>query len=171
MSLITAIRHDQSTGRFYIDLDGQYAAMVRESIFPALKVAVGQEISLDELMLRERQAFAMTYQAGNGAAGRLNRVQSFIESIDPQIAVLSYGGELAEKNTDLRMHVRGHPERPFMFIVVSGSDKRHGTSYWLRPSKLKFWHKHPNFDVWAILAYRPDEELVFLRLNAAEHYP
>lgn len=171
MSKITAIRPDERTGRFYIYLDGHYAARVSASIFPKLNLSLGMDIERDEIERRERQAFSENYQKTSGAEERISCIISFIESIDPQISVMLCGGDLTKRKTDLILSVKGHPETPFMFIEISGLNRRHGTSYWLRPSKLNYLHRHPRQDVWAILAYEPDRDLVFLRLDAAERYP
>ena len=58
-----------------------------------------------------------------------------------------------------------------MLVEVTGTEFMRGTTYWVRPDKLKYSENHPTEDVWlALHILNPVEKYVFIKPNPNKRY-
>lgn len=183
MPTITEIRHVAKSERYWIFVDGQYCTSVRVRTFPALELAVGQEISCDEVIELEKFHWKHKYgeKAWEKEKVRIDRVRNIIETKFPRLKV-SVVGFGADSNKFLGEHPdeSGKPDlliegrdsgRKYCMLEVSGTEYMRGDSYWVRPDKLSYAQKNPTEDVWVCLHYsQPSEKLVFIRPKPETDY-
>jgi hypothetical protein len=183
MPIITEIRHVVKSERYWIFVDGQYCTSVRARTFPALALAVGQEITCDKVIDLEKFHWKHKYgeQAWEKEKVRIDRVTNIIETKFPglKVSVVGFG---ADSNAFLAEHPdeSGKPDlliegresgRKYCMLEVSGTEIMRGDSYWVRPDKLSYAQKHPTEDVWVCLHYsQPSEKLVFIRPKPETEY-
>ena len=165
-------------------IDGAKCTPVRERIWPALKLSVGSEITCAELKDREKFHWKLEYQkqaAWEKEQKRLRVVTHYIQRLDPRLQVTTTGF-----GADTTALILEHPPEsgrpdievfaplradPLMLIEVTGTERMRGTTYWVRPDKLRYAQNHPELDVWVILHYAESEEkLVFIKPRRGVEY-
>lgn len=138
-------------------------------------IDVGTEISCDEFKKREAFFFKERYRNHWPLEQRrLKRVAAKLKELDARagVEVVGFGAntdELIEKHPDvtgapdLRL-VEGCGQTEVLRVEVSGTKKRRGDSFWVRPDKIEFARNNLDVDYFIILHYeQPEEEFVYIR--------
>lgn len=184
MPRITYIRYNESSKRYWIYIDRQYCTSIRARTFPGMNLAVGQEITCDELNELEKFHWKNTYgqTAWKKEKIRIERVVELLKSIDKQIAVniKGFGANTTalikdhpdeSGKPDLEVVLDNNRQHSIMSIEVTGTETKRGDGYWIRPDKLEYSRNHPDENVWVILHYsRPREQFVFIQPDNNKHY-
>ncbi len=184
MSKITKIEYKKDRQRYWIFVDQNYCCSIRERTFQGMDLFIGQEISCEKI--KEMESFYWKEKYGKKAWEkekiRLNKVKNFIELIDSRILA-----KITGFGADTTNYIRSHPKetgRPdieivlkddqsviLLFVEVSGTEKKRGNDYWIRPDKLQYCQNHPDKDVWILLHYAlPEEKIVFIQPNLTKKY-
>lgn len=183
MPKITNIAHKPDRQRYWIYVDGNYCASVRERTFPAMGLTVGQEITCEKIQELEAHHWKHAYgsESWQQEKIRLGKVKALLESLDSriQVNVVGFGAGSTE-------FIAGHPDEAgkpdlevickdnqisVMLVEVSGTENMRGDTYWIRPDKLKYAKAHADEDVWIILHYAsPVEKFVFIKPDARAEY-
>jgi hypothetical protein len=179
MPKITRIVHKEQKNRHYVYVDGEYCTSIRDRTFPALNLSEGMEISCERI--KELESFHWKEKYGEDSWAReqvrLDRVIELLCSIDSRVRAKKVG--FGADNTvfiaahpevsgspDLSICLNDHQELQIMMVEVTGTERRRGSDYWVRPDKLDFCRNNPKKDIWIVLHYRdPDELFVFIRPN------
>lgn len=189
MPKITKIVHNSEKERYYIHVDGVYCASVRERTFPAMNIAVGSELTCDQVKELDNFHWKNVYGKKNkdGKSSwdrekiRLKKVRSLIEDIDPRIEaeIVGFGADSIDMilehpkesgKPDIEVHLRD-TKAVLIFVEVTGTEVMRGDSYWIRPDKLAYAEAHPDQDVWIILHYAtPSEKFVFIKPSPGKTY-
>lgn len=175
MGIITAIRYDHPTDRYAVFVNEALQAMIRAPIFHALRLAVGQRISKEDLALREQQQVRVLLRDGASKRDtfRQRRVSELLQQCHPEITVEIEGPTVsvaspayhpkAEGKPDLTVRLRGG-HLPVMAVEVAGADWRDGDTYFVRAERFRHALAHPDEESWIVLHYsQPDERFVFVR--------
>lgn len=179
MPKITAIEESWRGERKRIFVDDAFCVQVRNRTFGAMNLSIGQEISCAEL--RELEAHFWKHSYGEDSwekeKTRLRRVLDLLNWADAraEVSVTGFGADSTE-------FIEGHPDEPgkpdievklkgqnisIMMIEVTGTERRRGSDYWVRPDKLTYAQTHPELDVWLILHYaQPREKFVIIKPKA-----
>lgn len=183
MPKITDIIYKDAKERYWIYVDNQYCTSIRERTFPALNLNIGQDISCDEIKELENHHWKHAYgkDAWDKEKVRLNNVKDLIERLDNRVLV-----EIVGFGADTSDFISGHPDESgkpdlevkrrdndqvIFLIEVTGTESMRGTTYWVRPDKLKYVKNHPTEDVWLVLHYlNPIEKFVFIKPNPQRDY-
>lgn len=183
MPEITNIKYNADSERYWIYVDDRYCASIRSRTFPALNLNIGQIISCEEIKELENHHWKHAYgqSAWDKEKIRLTKVKELIESFDGRVLVdvVGFGADTNEfiaghpaesGKPDLEVKLRGDG-RVILFVEVTGTESMRGTTYWVRPDKLKYSNNHPAEDVWLVLHFmRPDEKFVFIKPNPNRQY-
>jgi len=183
MPKITKILHKPEKERYWIFVDGEYCASIRERTFPAMCLTVGQEISCQVIKDLENYHWKHAYghDAWEKEKVRLGKVRKLIETLDDRVAVeiVGFGADHAKfiaahpeeaGKPDMRVQTR-HGSIPVLLVEVTGTETMRGDTYWVRPDKLDYAQKYPDEDVWIILHYaQPQEKCVFIKPDHGHRY-
>ncbi len=183
MPTVTSIRFDKGKDRYFIDIDGKYCASIRSRTFPAMGIEIGRQISCEELVTLEKFHWKNVYgeTAWEQEKFRIKRVEKIITHVLPQIK-LNIVGFGADSNRRIEQHpdVSGSPDvevfgvtsgHKYCDLEVTGTKRKRGNTFWIRPDKIKFAQDNPNRNVWICLHYEePMEELVFIKPQREKLY-
>ncbi|MHB1880768.1 MAG: hypothetical protein ACYCPA_00930 [Acidithiobacillus sp.] len=183
MPKITRIEYKADRERYWIFVDDKYCTSIRARTFPALNLEVGQTISCEQIKELESHHWKHAYgqNAWDKEKVRLGKVKGLIESFDSRVLV-----EIVGFGADTNEFISGHPTesgkpdlevklrdggRILLLVEVTGTEFMRGTTYWVRPDKLKYSENHPTEDVWLVLHFlKPVEKFVFIKPNPQKHY-
>ncbi|UNE61906.1 hypothetical protein [Xanthomonas oryzae] len=183
MPKITRIEYKADRERYWIFVDGEYCTSIRARTFPALDLTVGQTISCEQIKELESHHWKHAYgqSAWDKEKIRLGKVKELIESFDGRVLV-----EVVGFGADTNTFISGHPTesgkpdlevklrdggRILLLVEVTGTEFMRGTTYWVRPDKLKYSENHPTEDVWLVLHFlKPVEKFVFIKPNPKKRY-
>jgi hypothetical protein len=183
MPTITRIEFKADRERYWIFVDGDYCTSIRSRTFPALNLKVGQSISCEQIKELESHHWKHAYgqSAWDKEKIRLGKVKALIESFDNRVFV-----EIVGFGADTNEFISGHPTesgkpdlevklrdggRILLLVEVTGTEFMRGTTYWVRPDKLKYSENHPTEDVWLVLHFlKPVEKFVFIRPTPKKQY-
>lgn len=164
-------------------IDGEKCIPIRTRTWSAMGLKVGDSITCDELKERESHHWKHAYgqSAWDKEKIRLGKVKEFIESFESRVLV-----EIVGFGADTNKFIPGHPTesgkpdlevklrddgRILLLVEVTGTESMRGTTYWIRPDKLKYSENHPTEDVWLVLHYlKPVEKFVFIKPDPQKHY-
>ena len=162
--------------RFSIDIDGTNCCSVRKRTFAGMNLCIGSEISCDELKEREKNYWKYAYaDLWKREGHRTERVTGMVEWADDRVETMTVGfGADQPEFIDMHSDTPGFPDLAVYLegggplvarIEVSGTDKlEKGSSYWVRPDKIKYAVDHPNEHVWIALHYqKPKERIVCIK--------
>ncbi|WYX36404.1 hypothetical protein WJ966_05460 [Achromobacter xylosoxidans] len=183
MPKITHIEYKADRERYWIFVDGEYCTSIRERTFPALDLTVDQTISCEKIKELESHHWKHAYgqSAWDKEKIRLGKVKELIESFDDRVLV-----EVVGFGADTNKFISGHPTesgkpdlevklrdggRILLLVEVTGTELMRGTTYWVRPDKLKYSENHSTEDVWLVLHFlKPIEKFVFIKPNPKKRY-
>ncbi|MDT0217429.1 hypothetical protein Q9R35_08870 [Alcaligenes sp. AB3] len=183
MPKITHIEYKADRERYWIFVDGEYCTSIRERTFPALDLRVDQTISCEQIKELESHHWKHAYgqSAWDKEKIRLGKVKDLIESFDDRVLV-----EVVGFGADTNKFISGHPTesgkpdlevklrdggRILLLVEVTGTEFMRGTTYWVRPDKLKYSENHSTEDVWLVLHFlKPIEKFVFIKPNPKKRY-
>lgn len=182
MPRITKITHKPEKERYWIYVDGEYCTSIRERTFPAMNLAVGSELSCDQVKELESHHWKHSYgeKAWEKEKVRLDKVKTLIEGIDNRLeaAVVGFGAGTTE-------FIGHHPEEAgcpdievrikatgavLMLVEVTGTERMRGSTYWVRPDKLTYAAAHAGENVWLILHFADPEKFVFMKPQHGKTY-
>lgn len=180
---ITAILDSTSGDRKRIFIDGAFCVQVRDRTFVAMKLFVGREISCADL--RELEAHFWKHMYGEDSwekeKTRLNRVRDLLRWADEraEVFITGFGANTTEfidghpdesGKPDIEVKLKGH-EICVLMVEVTGTERRRGSDYWVRPDKLSYAQSHEALDVWLILHYAlPCEKFVIIKPKSRFRY-
>lgn len=185
MPKITRIEYksDRERERYWIFVDGEYCTSIRARTFPALGLEVGQAISCEQIKELESHHWKHAYgqNAWDKEKVRLGKVKELIESFDDRVLVKivgfgantnqfisSHPTEAGKPDLEVRLQDGG---RVLLLVEVTGTEFMRGTTYWVRPDKLKYSENHPTEDVWLVLHFlKPVEKFVFIKPSPQKRY-
>lgn len=185
MPRITRISPQQSNPeRLNVFIDGHFCCGIRQRTFQAMKLAVGSEISCEELKEKENFFWKQAYgqEAWQKEKVRLERVKAMIEEMDDRlmVRVVGFGADTNQLiarhpdekgKPDLDVVLKSAPDSVLLKVEVTGTEQRRGAGYWVRPDKLEYAENHPKEDVWIVLHYAlPTEEIIFIRPEPHKKY-
>lgn len=176
MVTIQNIKYWKKGDKYYITLSDGNKLPIRNSTFQAMRLEVGQAITIDELKEFEKFVWKKIYGADSWEKEkvRINKVKALVNEINPNliVEVVGFGADSTETflfhptesgSPDLRIknqfnHIQG-------FIEVTGTEKmRGGTDYWVRKDKLTYAQNHSDKNIWIILHYQlPEEKFVYIK--------
>ncbi|KVX03787.1 hypothetical protein ASL22_09205 [Alcaligenes faecalis] len=183
MPKITRIEYKADRERYWIFVDGEYCTSIRARTFPALGLTVDQTISCEQIKELESHHWKHAYgqSAWDKEKIRLEKVKELIESFDDRVLV-----EVVGFGADTNKFISGHPTesgkpdlevklrdggRILLLVEVTGTEFMRGTTYWVRPDKLKYSENHSTEDVWLVLHFlKPIEKFVFIKPNPKKRY-
>ncbi len=172
--------------RVAVHLDGKWAIGVRARIFPALKLNIGDETTVETLNEQESFFFKNHYgpKAWEAEKKRIQRVLDFLKwtrlGLTPTIC--GFGADSLEI---LKEHpkVPGEPDMAIqgpdgqflMHLEVTGTDYQRGTGFWVRPDKIACAQRHPDQESWVALHYaragqEGKERLLFFKIDPHKTY-
>lgn len=183
MSKITKIQFNAEKERYYVYIDNQYCTSIRERTFSAMNIKNGDVITCAALKEKESHHWKHTYNqdAWDKEKIRLNKVINLIEGINKNIKtkIIGFG---ADSNEFIPGHpaIAGKPDlevinsqtnETLMLVEVTGTERMRGSSYWIRPDKIKYAQDNPSQNVWIILHYQqPHELFVYIKPNPHKIY-
>lgn len=183
MPTITRIEYKADRERYWIFVDDEYCTSIRARTFPALDLAVGKTISCEQIKELESHHWKHAYgqSAWDKEKIRLGKVKELVESFDSRVFV-----DIVGFGADTNKFISGHPTesgkpdlevklrddgRIILLVEVTGTEFMRGTTYWVRPDKLKYAENHPTEDVWLVLHFlKPVEKFVFIKPNPKKRY-
>lgn len=163
---------------------------IRKRIFDTLNntidLEIGKIITYDDLSYANDFIWKVLYQGlWEEEKYRIDKVKQYIKYVDKDdkiiIDTIGFGADTNEfiKNhldeqgkPDLALRLR-NSEESFMYIEVTGTSKnlRHGSGYWIRPDKLRYYKSHSEDNIWVMLHYqKPTERIVIIKPNNAAEY-
>lgn len=183
MSRVTRIVPRPDRGKVWIYVDDSFCTSVRERTFPALDLAVGMNITCDELKARESFIWKRLYQGSwQAEKSRLRRVSEIIENLPLQVQtnVVGFGAD----STDM---IKEHPEEsgaPDLELIyiptgelvarveVTGTERYKGErKYWIRPDKIQYAREHRDVPTWIAVHFaKPEETLRFICPDIQRQY-
>lgn len=183
MGKITAIFDDQDKSkeeRVVVMIDGKYCMKVRKRTFSAMNLNVGDSITCEQLKEDEKFHWKKTYNTTSWEKEqvRLEKVKKFVYSIRNDLVVKETGfgaGKtefIAEHPNesgapDLTVYKNG---QSCMYIEVTGTEYKRGTEYWLRPDKIQYFNSHPEKNIWFVLYFNSENQLVFIKPERDKKY-
>ena len=184
MPAITNIVYRSDRQKYWVYVDDEYCASIRERTFPAMGLEIGMQISCEEI--KELEAFHWKNQYGKASwereQVRLNRIVEIIEQMDSRVKVniVGFGAgstELIKEHPDeagkpdLEVVLKADETVAIVLVEVTGTETKRGSDYWIRPDKLEYCKKHPEQDVWIALHYQnPHEHIIFIKPDQSKGY-
>ncbi|WP_205884021.1 hypothetical protein [Pseudomonas viridiflava] len=164
-------------------IDHEKCMPVRARTWSAMGLKVGDSITCDKLKELESHHWKHAYgqSAWDKEKIRLGKVKELIENLDSRVFVETVGfgadtnefisGHSAESGKpDLEVKLR-QGGKILLLVEVTGTESMRGTTYWVRPDKLKYSENHPMEDVWLVLHFsKPCEKFVFIKPIPKKHY-
>ncbi|WP_373599823.1 hypothetical protein [Paraclostridium bifermentans] len=187
MSKITKVEYKKGKNRdrVWVYIDNKYCTSIRKRTFDGMKIGVGTEITCEELKTKENFFFKQSYGeiSWKKEKVRLEKVREYIKGLDDtnsiDIKTIGFGADsevIIEKHPD----ESGSPDLGiinkltkdiFMYVEVSGTERKLGQDYWIRPDKLAYSKRHLDKDIWIILHYQlPNEEYVIIKPDNEKTY-
>lgn len=179
------IRKDGEDG-IKVFVDGRYGMSARARLVPALGISVGDEVDLPDLITREK-FFFKGHHSGSWKAEkyRIGRVCDFLKWVEPgiQADVCGFGADSLDMILE-HPKVPGSPDLKLsdaagtflMNMEVTGTARRRGEGFWVRPDKIDWAQAHPNEEFWVALHYgdpassAAKEELFFFKPELDQKY-
>lgn len=148
-----------------------------------MNLTVGSELSCDQI--KELEAHHWKHHYGEKAWKkekiRLDKVKTLIEGIDNRLeaAVVGFGAgttkfighhpeEAGRPDIEVRIKDTG---AVLMLVEVTGTERMRGSTYWVRPDKLKYAAAHADENVWLVLHFADPEKFVFIKPQHGKAYP
>lgn len=167
--------------RYYINFDGGIKIWVHPNIFNKWQLQVGMKINVEELLNDNKYKWKNAYNNGSWEKEniRIEAVKTFVNSIrnDLNITTIGFGADSTEiiyqhpkeqGSPDLEVQVTG---KQFAKIEVTGSEKKRGNDYWIRPDKIKYIQDHIEENIWIVLHYQSPNEMIYIKPDKLTVYP
>jgi hypothetical protein len=177
MGIITDIqsKKGKNKDRTYVYIDNSFCLSVRTRTWISFNLNIGDEANCEEL--KEKEKFFWKKQYGKDSWEkekiRLNYVSKWIKKYISFVDVKTTG--FGANSTDF---IAEHPKEkgePDLQIVlentktvvlsleVTGTERKRGNGYWVRPDKIDYIQKHPEKDIWIALHYADDKKIIWIK--------
>lgn len=183
MNKITEIKYNQGKNkdRVYIFINDKYCASVRKRTFDALEVQVGDIIDCNKLKEKESYIWKLLYKnSWEDEKRRIQYVKSWLNKYIPHLKV-----EITGFGANSKELIKQHPEEKgepdltlflkntktiILFLEVTGTYRKKGDDFWVRPDKIDYIQKHKDKDIWIALHYELDKKIIWLKPSLSKKY-
>lgn len=170
--------------RYYIDFKSGRKEWLHPNVFERHNLQVGSEISnLDALLHENEFQWKVAYSKNNAWEKekiRINAVENFIINHNPNLSVKIVGfGANSTQAIFEHTPEHGAPDLEILNsnnevvakVEVTGSEKKRGNDYWIRPDKIEYIKNHRDVPVIITLHYQlPEEVIVPIKINPDKEY-
>ena len=170
MPEITGITHVSQQQAYAVRINGT-VVRVRDRTFPAMGLQVGDQITPDQLRYLDNYHWKLAYASQWEAEKyRLDRIAETLEQFvaDVEVVRVGFGADTVQfipehpdESGAPDLAVRHRPTgRILCMVEVTGTERKRGGGYWVRPDKLTYANRHPDPPTWIVLHYAQPEEHV-----------
>jgi hypothetical protein len=149
----------------------------------SFNLEVGDTIGCEELKEKESFIWKNLYgkQAWEKEQVRLKHVSKWLDTYIKGIVVKITGfgagsSEIIKEHPkdkgepDIQV-LSGKTDKVLMYLEVTGTERKVGNDYWLRPDKIEYAVNHPEKDVWFALHYADDQKIIWIKPSLEKKYP
>lgn len=184
MPKITQIQQDNKTRRVLVYIDYRFCASIRENVWDAMELKLGDEITCVKLHQKEKNVYAKlrkhnsnysNKQAINRVAGWFNK---YVKALDVRIVDFKYDSNVDssayypktryDKNINLLIK---DSNTPILTLEVASIEIQRGDHYWINMDKITYAQQQTEIDSWVVLHHKyPVEKFIWIKPEPKKIY-